>query len=49
MIREVKNKTIKIIRSFLNRAGIELSYLIERDTGIEPVSSPWEGDIKPLN
>jgi len=22
---------------------------MERDTGIEPVSSPWKGDVEPFN
>lgn len=26
-----------------------LSFILERDTGIEPVSLPWEGSIEPLN
>jgi len=23
--------------------------ILERDTGVEPVSSPWKGDVEPLN
>lgn len=25
------------------------SFCLERDTGIEPVSPPWEGGVEPLN
>jgi hypothetical protein len=25
------------------------SQIVERDTGVEPVSLPWEGNVEPLN
>ena len=35
---------IGLIPDFMN-----FSSYLERDTGIEPVSLPWEGSIEPLN
>ncbi len=30
-------------------AEIKKNAIMERDTGVEPVSSPWKGDVEPLN
>ena len=38
------------LRAALQNANkIPKSQLLERDTGIEPVPSPWEGEVLPLN
>ncbi|KKQ21843.1 MAG: hypothetical protein US36_C0012G0002 [Candidatus Wolfebacteria bacterium GW2011_GWC1_37_10] len=33
---------------FVNKTRLKGGFYVERNTGIEPAPSPWQGDVLPL-
>jgi hypothetical protein len=40
---------LPIFLQIVNGVSMNKSEIFERVTGVEPVSSPWQGDIGPIN